>query len=204
MKLWIGVLIGMSLQGADLIQISNDASMAQLQALDAKYQQPLVMEGEKVYLIPASCRMDRYFGGASTGILTLVHLPSYTEAIPMTQEVFDAKESTQIVKKIEQEKVVAIAEAKVSRAFLEDKEGRGFGGASQIPLDFSSEKVQVLQNTSSQASVPTQPLVLRQTAVPQCVLLEDGSGYRIESPESFSVYRNGAVKKLINNTIHYE
>ncbi len=205
MKLAMQLLIGIGLYGADLIHISNDASIPQLKGLSQKYQQPLFIQGEKVYLIPSSCRMDRYFGGTSNGVLTLVQAPSHTEAIVMTQEVFEAKESTQIVQKIEQEKNFAIAEAKISRAFLEDKEGRGFGGASQVPLDFSSEKVQVLQNASSQViPAPIKSVSLSIDTVPQCTLLEDGSGYRIESPHSFSIYRSGSVEKLINNTVRYE
>ena len=45
--------------------------------------------------------------------------------------MFEAKDTTVIEKKIEQEKAVLLVEGKISKAFLDDKEGRGFGGESE-------------------------------------------------------------------------
>lgn len=201
----VGLFIGMSLYGADLIQIANEASMQQLEHLNQKYQQPLLVDGSKVYLIPTACRLDRYYGGSSQGVLELVQAPNQTEKILMTQEVFEANETTQIMKKIEQEKSIAIAEAKISRAFLEDKEGRGFGGASQVPLDFSFEKVQVLlEGASASDKVASSKEVVVVTSVPQCDILNDGSGYHIDSLNSPQLYRNGVLAPVIDNLVRYE
>jgi len=167
MKIFVFLLLTLTVYSAELIRISGNTTPANLEDLSMKYKQMLLLNSNNVYLIPKECQLERYFGGASQGQLNLVNTLTQTEAIPATQEVFEAKDTAVIKKKIEQEKAVLLVEGKVSKAFLEDKEGRSFGGASEMPLDLSSQQITDKKN----------PLV-NNTEInqcPSCQLLEDGS-----------------------------
>ncbi len=202
--LLLAFILALSLKATELIYISNDSSHSSLQALELKYQQPLLINNKKVYLIPSACRLERYFGGASQGKLVLTTKPQLTQEIVVTQEVFEAKDESVITQKIEVEKSIALVEGKVSKAFLDDKEGRGFGGASEVPLNFNFQKIEATQKymkpTSEKEKIITEPMPIAEQK-PQCQLLDDGSGYSlIHTNEAqlyfqaqFSSIRNGAI-----------
>ena len=121
-----------SCYGAELTYISNDTGIKNLESLENKYKQALLINEARVYLITKECQLKRYFGAASEGELKLVQIPRHTETILITQEVFEAKDEKEIQEKIETEKSISLIEGRVAKAFLEDKEGRGFGGFSEI------------------------------------------------------------------------
>ncbi len=197
MKRLLILLAGFSAYAGDLIYLSSDITAKNLEILSAKYQQPLIVSDIGAYLIPRECQSERYFGGASEGVLNLIKGSMHTETILNTQEVFEAKEEKQIVKKIELEKTFAIAEGKISKAFLEDKEGRGFGGASEAALvidNFIEPKVQ-------ETLVKTQT---KQMQRPSCQVLQDGSGYQINFMSNGRWYSNGKFTSIVNNTVLFQ
>lgn len=199
MRMVVLLLSSISAYCGDLIYLSRDASLQNLENLNAKYQQTLFVSDQGVYLIPSECQSERYFGGASEGILKLIQGPVRTEILLTTQEVFEAKDEKEIVKKIELEKTFAIAEGKVSKDFLEDKEGRGFGGASEIPL--------VIQN-KIEVAAPVKEVMNTQPAVkvqrPTCQLLMDGSGYTIGAGANGQLYGSGKMMPIVNNTVLFQ
>lgn len=197
MRLLFFLLAGVTMYGADLIHISNDPATKNLELLTEKYQQTFYVNKNGVYLIPSECRSERYFGGASEGVLNLIKGPMRTETILNTQEVFEAKEEKQIVKKIELEKTFAIAEGKISKDFLEDKEGRGFGGASEVPLVIHNETQPAVQETPVKAQV-------KQIQHPFCQLLQDGSGYKVGSSSNGRLYRDGTFTSIVNDTVLFQ
>ena len=188
-------LASVSVYSADLIYLSNDVSQANIELIAQKYQKPLLLGESGVYLIPSECQSERYYGGASEGILNIVKGPMRAESVLTTQEVFEAKDEKEIVKKIELDKTFAIADGKVAKDFLEDKEGRGYGGASEIPLIIHNEiKVPVIKEVEK-----TQPKAKIQH--PTCQMLSNGSGYKVGSLENGRLYENGAFSSIENNTV---
>lgn len=188
------LLAGITAYAAPLIHLSSQGTPENLAMLSAKYQQPLLVGGSNVYLIPGECQVERYFGGASEGVLNLVQGPVRTEALLTTQAVFDAKEEKEIVKKIELENTVAIAQGNIAKAFLEDNEGRSFGGASEVPLILDNEIVpSVIHKDTAGAAKPMQ--------VPSCKLLNDGSGYTIDAVSNAQFYFNGTLTPITNDTV---
>lgn len=197
MKKLFFLLVGVTAYSAQLIYVSNDFAPQNLEMLSEKYQQPLFIDDKGVYLIPGECKAERYFGGVSEGVLNLVKRPIQAEIILNTQEVFEAKNEQAIVKKIEIEKTLAIAEGKVSKAFLEDKEGRGFGGASEIPLIIHN----VIESKGEEILLKTQT---KQIQPPSCQVLQDGSGYQIDSMSNGRLYSNGKFISTVNNTVLFQ
>ena len=197
MKFLLIVLASLSTYAGDLIYLSGDSAPSNLEALSTKYQQMLVVDDNGVYLVPSECKAERYFGGASEGVLNLVRGPIRTETVLNTQEVFEAKEEKQIVKKIELDKAYAIADGKISKDFLEDKEGRGFGGASEVPLVIHNEIQTNVPNTAVKTPV-------KQIRRPSCHMLMDGSGYTIEPLNNTRVYNDGKSTPMSNNTVSFQ
>lgn len=188
-------LASVSVYSADLIFLSSDVSQKNIELIAQKYQQPLLLVDNGIFLIPSECQSERYFGGASEGVLNIVKGPIRAEAVLTTQEVFEAKDEKQIIKKIELDKTFAIAEGKIAKDFLEDKEGRGYGGASEAPLDTHNEiKVPVIKEVEK-----TQPKAKMQH--PTCQMLSNGSGYKVGSLENGRLYENGAFSSIENNTV---
>lgn len=194
MRILCFLLAGVVAYSADLIYISSDSSAENLKIINAKYQQTFLVSESGVYLIPSECQSERYFGGASDGILNLIKGPIRTEAVLTTQDVFEAKEEKQIIKKIELEKAFSIAEGKISKDFLEDQEGRGFGGASQTPLVIRNEITAQTVNLPVKADE-------KEIQHPTCQILMDGSGYIIGSTTNAGVYVNGNISSIVNNTV---
>lgn len=197
MKLILILLASLSTYAGDLIYLSGDTTPASLEALSTKYQQILIVDENGVYLVPSECQTERYFGGASEGVLNLVRGPIRTETVLNTQEVFEAKEEKQIIKKIELDKAFAIAESKISRDFLEDREGRSFGGASEVPLVIRNEIETSIPKAAIQAQV-------KQIKRPSCQMLMDGSGYTIEPLNNTRVYVDGKMSPMSNNTVLFQ
>jgi len=165
----------------DLTYISNNASQKSLKGLQQTYKQTLLINDKKVYLIPSDCRLERHFGGASQMPVKLSQGLEQTQELSITQEVFEAKDERIIKEKIEVEKSIALVEGKVAKAFLDDKEGRGYGGASQVPLDFSFQKI-AAKKAHMKPATEHKPIVAsaRPYQHPSCRLLDDGSGYQLE------------------------
>lgn len=197
MKRLLVLLVGTSMYAGDLIYLSDDITAKNLEILTVKYQQPLIIGASGAYLVPTDCKSERYFGGASDGVLSLTKKPITTDIVLNTQEVFEAKNENQIIKKIELEKTFAIAEGKISKDFLEDKEGRGFGGASESVLVIDNKINQV----ESMSSSKTQG---RQNIHPSCEITVDGSGYKIDSLDNGQIYINGKIIPLHNNTVSFQ
>ncbi len=196
MKVVAFLLLSLTVYSAELIRISGDSTPENLEILSTTYKQMLLINSNDVYLIPKECQLERYFGGASQGQLNLLNTLTQTEAIPATQEVFEAKDTAVIKKKIEQEKAVLLVEGKVSKAFLDDKDGRSFGGASEMPLDLSSQKIVDKKN----------PLV-NNTEInqrPSCQLLENGSGYKLYFTTNPQLYSNRKFISIENDTIFFK
>lgn len=195
MRFFFLLLAGIAANSADLIYLSDDSSAGNLENLYTKYRQTLILSDNSVYLIPSECQSERYFGGASQGILNLIKGPIRTETVLTTQDVFEAKEEKQIIKKIELDKTFAIAEGKISKDFLEDKEGRGYGGASEIPLIIHNDIAADVSETlvTEQAK--------KEVICPACQLLQDGSGYKITRLNNGRLYIDGVVSPIVNNTV---
>lgn len=196
MRIICFLLAGISAYCGDLIYLSDNTSLTNLEGLNAKYQQPLLLSNSAVYLIPNECKSERYFGGASEGILNILKGPLRTETVLTTQEVFEAKDEKQIIKKIELDKMFAIAEGKITKDFLEDKEGRGFGGASEIPLVIQNEIAPMLK-VSDKGQV-------KEMKTPACHILDDGSGYRISEMTNGRLYMNGKIIPIINDRVFFQ
>ena len=195
----------LSLEATELIYISNDSTHASLQDLELKYQQALLINEKKVYLIPSDCRLERYFGGTSEGKLILSSKPQLTQEIIITQEVFEAKNESVITQIIEVEKSIALVEGKVSKAFLDDKEGRGFGGASEVPLNFSFQKMAATQKYMK--PIPTKEKIIQEPIPeqkPQCQLLDDGSGYSIKHTNKAQLYFQAQFSSIKNGAILFQ
>ncbi|HQS65857.1 MAG TPA: hypothetical protein PLM93_01565 [Sulfuricurvum sp.] len=194
MRILSFLLAGVTVYSADLIYIASDSSPKNLESINSKYQQTFLVSDSGVYLIPSECQSERYFGGASEGILNLIKGPIRTETVLTTQNVFEAKDEKEIIKKIELDKTFAIAEGKISKDFLEDKEGRGFGGASEISLVIHNEITPPTVNISVKAEE-------KEIQHPTCQLLMDGSGYTIRDTINGRLYVNGNIISIVNNTV---
>lgn len=189
----------------ELTYISNDASQTSLKGLKKTYKQTLLVNDKKVYLIPSDCRLERHFGGASQMPVKLSKEPEQTQEVRITQEVFEAKDERIIKEKIEVEKSIALVEGKVSKAFLDDKEGRGYGGASQVPLDFSFQKIAATQ-------VHMKPKMQEKTVIsdtkfyqyPSCQLLDDGSGYQLKHIKDAYLYSDQGLHPISNTVILFK
>lgn len=197
MRILVFLLASISAYSADLIYISSDLSAENLERINSKYQQTFLISDSGVYLIPSECQSERYFGGASEGILNLIKGPIRTETVLTTQDVFEAKEEKQIIKKIELDKTFAIAEGKISKDFLEDKEGRGFGGASEVPIVIHKEVTSPTVTLSVKAEG-------KEIQHPNCEILNDGSGYKIGAMTNGRLYTNGKMISIVNNTVLFQ
>jgi len=194
------LLLSIASYGVELIYVSNDSAPQNLQLLSEKYKQPLLINGSDIYLIPKACRLERYFGGASEGEVNRTPIPMQTESIALTQEVFDAKDERTILKKIEVEKSIALIEGKVPKAFLEDKDGRGFGGASEMLLDFAMQKNNEVIHATSEVPSIEENGRLR----PSCQMLKNGSGYILQNTTGAQFYSNKGVTPIIDDTILFK
>jgi len=203
-KLSLALLCTSSMYAVTLPYISNTSDEARLKELSQKYKQELLINDGKVYLIPSDCRLNRYFGGASELKVKLAKRPEQTEDIVITQEVFEAKDEETIKESIEVQKSISLVEGKVSEEFLMDKEGRGFGGASELPLNYSFQKIKAVKVNMTPAK-KQKPIVedAKPYQHPTCRILEDGSGYKIENLKNAQFYKNGNIEDIKNENIKF-
>lgn len=191
-----------SLSAHELIYISNDPSPENLNDLQETYKQVLLVNEKKVYLIPSDCRLERYFGGASQLPVKLSKAPEQTQKIILTQEVFESKDESIIKEQLEVEKSIALVEGKVAKAFLDDKEGRGYGGASQVPLDFTFQKITATQaHMKPEIRIEPKKDEMKPYQHPTCQLLDDGSGYRLEHINDARLFIDRKLSPVSNNSI---
>lgn len=200
-----------SVYASELIFVSNDTSTERLESLHQKYGQVLLVNDTRVYLISSECTIERYYGGTSQGTLNLVKAPTHTKEILVTQEVFEAKDEKVITQKIELDKSVALIEGKVSKEFLADKEGRAFGGVSELPRDMTSQKLeakQIYMKTETVAIVEdkAQEVVpeAKPFAHPTCQLLLDGSGYELIGLKNAQFYSKNTLTTIEETTILFK
>ncbi len=194
----IALFFAASLSADELILIASKPAPAQLENLYQKYGQTLLLNGGSVYLVPQGCLLERYFGGASEGKLSLAAMPVHTRAVALSQEVFEAKDETGIAKKIARERSIALVDGKVAKAFLQDDEGRAFGGASELALDFSFQKKEAVN-----AVIPVEK---KDTPYrhPSCQLLKDGSGYALEHLHEARLYSENGLVPLKSSIIKFK
>lgn len=201
-SLFLSLLALSSLGAYELIYISNDANPKNLSHLQNTYKQTLLVNDKKVYLIPSDCRLERYFGGASQVPIKLSKVPEQTEKIILTQELFEAKDESIIKEKLEVKKSIALVEGKVAKAFLDDNDGRGYGGASQTPLDFTFQKTAATQvhmkNVAKEKAAKT---TVRPSQHPSCQLLNDGSGYQLQHINDAYLYLDQDLHPISNTII---
>ena len=191
-----------SVSAHELIYISNDTNPKNLSHLQNTYKQTLLVNDKKVYLIPSDCRLERYFGGASQVPVKLSKVPEQTQKISITQEIFEAKDESIIKKKIEVEKSIALVEGKISKAFLDDQEGRGYGGASQVPLDFTFQKIAATQvHMKPETKEKPVKAITRPSQHPSCQLLNDGSGYQLQYIKDAYIYSDKDLHPISDTTI---
>jgi len=192
-------------QATELIYISNNSTQSNLDTLQDTYKQRLLINGKKVYLIPSDCLLNRYFGGASEGNVKLSKMPEQTKKILVTQEVFEAKSEIEIIEQIEVKKSISLVEGKVSKAFLDDEDGRGFGGSSEIPLDFSFQKIKAVSH--NMLPEKQQKKIIPQAKVyqhPQCKLSKSGSAYELLFLTEAHFYEDGVLTKITKPIIELD
>jgi hypothetical protein len=191
-----------ALSGYELTYISNDTTQQSLKGLQATYKQTLLVNDKRVYLIPSDCRLERYFGGASQADVILSKTPKQAQNVIITQAVFEAKDESTVKESIEAEKSIALVEGKVSKAFLDDNEGRGYGGASQLPLDFTFQKIAATQ-VHMKPEVQNKPKAsnVKPYQHPSCQLLDNGSGYQLEHIKDAYLYFDQRLHPISDPTI---
>ncbi len=180
-----------TLHGNELILLSSDP--AHLSKLYQQYKQKLLVDTTKIYLIPTACILDRYFGGASQGDLILVDAPIHTDELLPTQAVFEAKQTQEIQSQIDIQKQLALVQGSMAKEFIQDDEGRAYGGASEIPVDHSFQTPQ--HNDISQEDAPSHP---------SCILLEDGSGYELLNTTSPRFYDDKGFSDITDTIIYFD
>lgn len=192
-------------QATELIYVSNDISQSNLNSLESTYMQKLLINDKRVYLIPSDCRLERYFGGASEGKVNLSKAPERTEEILLTQEVFEEQDETEIIEQLEVEKSISLVEGKVSKAFLDDEDGRGFGGSSEVPLDFTFQKAKAT-SSNMKPEKKQKKLVVKAKAYqhPQCKLTKDGSAYELLFIQEAQFYEKGVFYKITKTSIQLD
>lgn len=194
-----------SVYASELIFISNDTSSQRLASLHQQYGQPLLLNDERVYLISSDCTIERYYGGASQGELKLVKAPVHTKEILVTQAVFEAKDEKVITQKIELDKSLALIEGKVSKEFLADKEGRAFGGVSELPRDMTSQKLEAQKIYMKPQEKEAAPAVESKPYThPTCELLSDGSGYQLFGLKNAQLYTKEGLTGITKTTVLFK
>lgn len=201
-KLFLILFSLSSSYAAELIYISNDTMSKNLEILSTKYKQALLINDNHVYLIPKECQLTRYFGGAGQAPVKLIERPAQTQEIVITQVVFEAKDKVAIQEEVEIVKSIALIEGKVSKAFLDDQEGRGFGGASEVPLDFTFQKMaakKIYMKPERKTQAVTEDIKPYQH--PSCQLLNDGSGYALEGTQGAQLYEDHTATPILKQSI---
>jgi hypothetical protein len=182
-----------SLSAFELIHISNSVEQESLKELQERYKKDIVISDNRAYIVPSECLLVRHFGGLSQNRVNIVGQELQNGYLSVTQEVFEAKDVQTIKKEIQKQKISDTVEAKVAKAFLDDKEGHLFGGLSQGNVDLRAQK-EVVKERNKEA-------VQESYKHPTCKLLDDGSGYMLFDAKDAKLYKNNEIKPLQTSTI---
>lgn len=182
-----------SLSAFELIHISNSVEQESLKELQERYKKDIVISDNRAYIVPSECLLARHFGGLSQNRVNIVGQELQNGYLSVTQEVFEAKDVQTIKKEIQKQKISDTVEAKVAKAFLDDKEGHLFGGLSQGNVDLKAQK-EVLKERNKEA-------VQESYKHPTCKLLDDGSGYMLFDAKDAKLYKSDEIKPLQTSTI---
>ncbi len=182
-----------SLSAFELIHVSNSVEIDSLKELQDKYKKDIVIIDSRAYIIPSECLLVRHFGGLSQNKVNIVGQELQSGYLSVTQEVFEAKDVQTIKKEIQKQKISDTVEAKVAKAFLDDKDGHLFGGLSQGNVDLRAQK-EVVKDKVKDA-------VQESYKHPTCKLLDDGSGYMLYDTKDVKLYKNDEIKPLQTSTI---
>ncbi|OHE00973.1 MAG: hypothetical protein A3K14_06290 [Sulfurimonas sp. RIFCSPLOWO2_12_FULL_36_74] len=182
-----------SLSAFELIHISNSVELDSLKELQDKYKKDIVISDSRAYIVPSECLLVRHFGGLSQNRVNIVGQELQSGYLSITQEVFEAKDFQTIKKEIEKQKISDGVEAKVAKAFLDDKDGHLFGGLSQGAIDLRAQKEVVKERSKEKAQESYKH--------PSCKLLDDGSGYMLFDAKDAKLYKSDEIKPLQTSTI---
>ena len=94
-----------------------------------------------LYAISTSEKAPRYFGGLSQNEVLLPKSSTYSAPLIVTEEVFVAKNTDDIDKVVQKQKVSDIASGKYVKEFLEDRSGHLYGGLSENKIDLQTKKI---------------------------------------------------------------
>ena len=194
------IILSSGLLGTELIYISDNTKIDNLKILNNKYKKDLFINDNRVYLIPQECLLVRHFGGLSQNKLNLANNDSLS--MPITQEIFTAKDENTIKVEVEKQKSLDLVTGKVTKEFLSDKDGHFFGGLSEIPIDLSD------QITDAQNEYMIEKLTQTKTiekiddySHPTCELLLDGSGYKLINTLNVKIFAKDILQLLTTTTI---
>ncbi len=184
----ISLLLSHLYAQTELIYISDNTE--EIEAIYETYRQDLIIQDKAIYLIPENCLIERYFGGYSQGDLLLPEAPTHTQTIQVTQTVFEAQQQQEIEAKIQADKERSRISGSTAPEFLDDRDGRGFGGASEADLDLSTAL------THPSESIQTDDK-------PSCELLEDGTGYELFGLINAKHYTPLGLRDIQEPVIHF-
>ena len=198
------IILSTGLPSTELIYISDNTEIDNLKILSDKYKQDLLINDNRVYLIPQECLLLRHFGGLSENKVNLAISDANKLSLPITQEIFTAKDKLTIDVEIDKQKSMDLVTGKVTKEFLADKDGHLYGGVSEIPIDMS-EQIANAQNEYMREKVTKAQLIQQKEKYthPSCELLRDGSGYKLIDTLNAFVYSDSQLKALTYSTISF-
>lgn len=194
MKIFFSLtLLIASLSAFELIHVSNSIQPESLKELQERYKKDILISDSRAYIVPSECLLVRHFGGLSQNRVDIVGEELQNGYLSVTQEVFEAKDVQTIKKEIQKQKISDTVEAKVAKAFLDDKDGHLFGGLSQGNVNLKAQK-EVVREISKE-------IVQESYKHPTCKLLDDGSGYMLYDTKDAKLYTNDKIKDIQNINI---
>jgi len=203
-QLIISLVLFSGLFSKELIYISDNIEINNLTLLNNKYKKDLIINDNRAYLVPDECLLVRHFGGLSQNKVNLVKSDNYSLNVPVTQEVFTAKNTTVIDIEVEKQKSMDLVTGKATKEFLPDKDGHLFGGLSEIPIDLTEQIADAKNEYMKEKIVPK--TIAKKDKVnisPGCELLKDGSGYKLIDTSKLKVFTEGSLKVLETTTFTF-
>jgi len=196
--LLLSVCLSVSLFAVELVHVENDTSINSLKNLALKYNQDIIINNNKAYIVPDECQVLRYFGGLSENKVLLPQSKTYATPTTITQEIFEAKDTQEVEKAILKQEIIADVSGKAPSAFLGDKEGHLFGGLSEVPIDLSSQR-KIIQEIAVKKTI-------KKTTYkhPTCKLFKDGSGYKLLNVKNPRQYSNGILSEILNASVFFK
>lgn len=192
-------ILASALSAFELIHISNSTDEKSLSELSERYKKEIVISDNRAYLVPSECLLERHFGGLSQNRVDIAGEELQNGYLAVTEEVFEAKDAEAIKKEIEKQKISDAIEAKVAKAFLDDKDGHLFGGLSQGSVDLK-EQTKIVKEASRE---PSEQGKAKGESLknPTCKISDDGSGYILEEIKDAKLYKNGKIEPIANGFI---